>query len=148
MKRFYELYPNAENLPQPVADSSVSNLPQAVADSEQLVFCIPWGHNRTIIDKCRDNPAKALFFVKETIENNWSRAVLLNFLDTDLYERKGKAITNFSKVLPAVQSDLAQEMTNLSFYVLCFELYTLTSHHYTKHHANDEMSHVELCRTV
>ncbi len=111
MKRFYELYPNAKNLPQPVADSSVSNLPQAVADSEQLVFCIPWGHNRTIIDKCRDNPAKALFFVKETIENNWSRAVLLNFLDTDLYERKGKAITNFSKVLPAVQSDLAQEMT-------------------------------------
>ena len=122
MKRFYELYPNAENLPQPVADSSVSNLPQAVADSEQLVFCIPWGHNRTIIDKCRDNPAKALFFVKETIENNWSRAVLLNFLDTDLYERKGKAITNFSKVLPAVQSDLAQEMTkdpyNIDFLTL------------------------------
>lgn len=55
MKRFYELYPNAENLPQPVADSSVSNRPQAVDDSEQLVFCIPWGHNRTIIDKCRDN---------------------------------------------------------------------------------------------
>ena len=47
MKRFYELYPNAENLPQPVADSSVSNRPQAVDDSEQLVFCIPWGHNRT-----------------------------------------------------------------------------------------------------
>ena len=57
MKRFYELYPNTENLPQ------------AVADSEQLVFCIPWGHNRTIIDKCRDNQAKTLFFVKETIEN-------------------------------------------------------------------------------
>ena len=74
MKRFYELYPNAENLPQPVADSSVSNRPQAVDDSEQLVFCIPWGHNRTIIDKCRDNPVKALFFVNETIENNWSRA--------------------------------------------------------------------------
>lgn len=57
MKRFYELYPNTENRPQ------------AVDDSEQLVFCIPWGHNRTIIDKCRDNQAKALFFVKETIEN-------------------------------------------------------------------------------
>ena len=112
MKYFYELYPNAENHPQAVDNSGQpQNRPQAVDDSEQLVFCIPWGHNRTIIDKCKDNPAKALFFVKETIENNWSRAVLLNFLDTDLYERKGKAITNFSKVLPAVQSDLAQEMT-------------------------------------
>jgi len=57
MKYFYELYPNAENHPQ------------AVDDSEQLVFCIPWGHNRTIIDKCKDNPAKALFFVKETISH-------------------------------------------------------------------------------
>jgi len=45
------------------------NHPQAVDDSEQLVFCIPWGHNRTIIDKCKDNPAKALFFVKETISH-------------------------------------------------------------------------------
>ena len=51
MKRFYELYPNAENLPQPVADSSVSNRPQAVDDSEQLVFCIPWGHNRIVFSK-------------------------------------------------------------------------------------------------
>ena len=36
---------------------------------------------------------------------------LLNFLGTDLYERKGKAITNFSDTLPAEQSDLAQAMT-------------------------------------
>nr|MCR5789992.1 PDDEXK nuclease domain-containing protein [Lachnospiraceae bacterium] len=51
------------------------------------------------------------FYVKETLENNWSRAVLLNFLDTNLYERQGKAITNFDKVLPEVQSDLAKEIT-------------------------------------
>ena len=35
----------------------------------------------------------------------------MNFLDTDLYDRQGKAITNFDKVMPSVQSDLAQEMT-------------------------------------
>lgn len=35
----------------------------------------------------------------------------MNFLDTNLYERKGKAINNFGKILPDVQSDLAQEMT-------------------------------------
>lgn len=72
---------------------------------------IPWGHNKLIIDKCKGNKDKALFFVKKTLENNWSRAVLMNFLDTNLYEREGKAISNFNLTLPAPQSDLAQAMT-------------------------------------
>ncbi len=37
--------------------------------------------------------------------------MLLNFLDTDLYERQGKAVTNFALTLPKDQSDLAQAMT-------------------------------------
>ena len=52
-----------------------------------------------------------MFYSRKTIENNWSRAVLQNWLDTDLYERQGKAITNFAMTLPSPQSDLAQEMT-------------------------------------
>ena len=125
MKYFYELYPSAEILPllggksdkqsnrPQVGDDSdnLLNFPQVGVTSNQLIFSIPWGHNKLIIDKCKNNPDKALFFVKETLENNWSRAVLLNFLDTDLYERKGKAISNFSKALPDAQSDLALEMT-------------------------------------
>lgn len=51
-----------------------------------------------------------MFFVQKTLENSWSRNVLLNFMDTDLYEQQGKAITNFEVSLPASQSDLAQEM--------------------------------------
>ena len=54
---------------------------------------------------------EVLFYSRKTIENNWSRAVLQNWLDTDLYERQGKAITNFALTLPSPQSDLAQEMT-------------------------------------
>ena len=52
-----------------------------------------------------------MFYVHKTIENNWSRAVLLNFLSTDLYERQGKTVTNFALTLPAPQSDLAQAVT-------------------------------------
>ena len=37
--------------------------------------------------------------------------MLLNFLDSDLYERHGKAISNFSKTLPEESGDLAQEIT-------------------------------------
>ena len=63
------------------------------------------------MDKCENNVEKAIFFIKKIIENGWSRAVLLNFLDTNLYERQGKAINNFQKSLPNVQSDLAKEIT-------------------------------------
>ncbi len=72
---------------------------------------IPWGHQKLIIDKCKDDQNKALFFVHKTIENNWSRAVLLNFLETDLYDRQGKAITNFAQTLPGIQGDFAQAIT-------------------------------------
>lgn len=99
MLSFYELYPDA------------LNLPQVVGDSDSVIFKIPWGHNRLIIDKCKGDKKKALFFVKETLNNNWSRATLLNFLDTNLYDRKGKAISNFKLSLPEEKSDLAQEIT-------------------------------------
>lgn len=92
MKYFYDLYKN-------------SNRQQAVDD---CIFMIPWGHHIQIINKCKGNLDKALFFVKKTYENNWSRAVLLNFLDTNLYEREGKAITNFEKLLSDIGSDLAK----------------------------------------
>ena len=32
-------------------------------------------------------------------------------MDTDLYERSGKAITNFTSTLPSTQGELAQELT-------------------------------------
>ena len=64
-----------------------------------------------MIDRCKGDSSKALFYVHKTIENNWSRAMLLNVLDTDLYERQGKAVTNFSVTLPAPQSELAQAIT-------------------------------------
>ena len=82
-----------------------------VDDLFKEICSIPWFHQQRIISKCKGNVQKALFFVRKTTQNNWGRDVLQNFLDTDLYEREGKAITNFSKTLPALQSDLAQQVT-------------------------------------
>ena len=111
MRYFYEMYPDAVICPQ-VEDELITdaNRPQ-VGDDLQIIFRIPWGHNKIILDKCKGNSAKALFYIRKTIENNWSRDVLLNFLGTNLYERQGKAITNFSNTLPIEQSDLAQAIT-------------------------------------
>ncbi len=80
---------------------------------QQLVAqlaCVPWGHHCCIIDKCKDTN-EALFYIQQTIENNWSRAVLLNMLDLKLFERQGKALNNFSAVLPKEGKDLANQIT-------------------------------------
>lgn len=107
MQYFYELYCSPQ-----LEDLNTNECSPQLGDSHKIgIFSIPWGHNKLIIDKCKHDINKALFYVEKTLENNWSRAVLLNFLDTDLYERQGKAITNFSQTLPAVESDLAQAIT-------------------------------------
>ena len=75
---------------------------------QQLVALIPWGHNIRIISKAT-NLDEAKFYINETIENNWSRAVLDFQIKSGLYHRKGKAITNFSTALPQPNSDLANQ---------------------------------------
>ena len=122
-KKFYLLYRQyftivpqvaaqleSKELPQPAAQSS-EIVPQLVEQLEEMLFSIPWGHHRCLMDRYGKQPAKALFYVRKTMEEGWSRAMLLNFMDTGLYERQGKALTNFSRTLPPETSDLAQEIT-------------------------------------
>lgn len=124
-KKFYLLYSQClkvvpqpvgllgdEKVPQPVAQVHSSEVvPQTVEQLEEMLFSIPWGYHRYLMDRYGTEPAKALFYVRKTMEEGWSRDVLLNFMDTDLYEREGKALTNFTRTLPDETSDLAQELT-------------------------------------
>ena len=112
MTRFYELFPvDGQILPQVGAEMQKTTLPEIMPQVGDELFGVPWGHLKLIIDKCRQDKEQAFFYVRETLKNNWSRAVLQNWLETDLYERQGKAISNFRATLPAPQSDLAQEIT-------------------------------------
>lgn len=70
---------------------------------------IPWGHNIAILYKCKAMD-EALFYVQNTIAHNWSRSVLVHQIESGLYKRSGKAVTNFFATLPAPQSDLAHQM--------------------------------------
>lgn len=91
------------------------------AIAQQLVSQIPWGHNLVILNKIK-NPQEALFYVEKTIQNNWSRSVLTHQMESGLYSREGKAITNFQATLPLPQSDLAKQTLkdpyNFDFLVL------------------------------
>ncbi len=75
----------------------------------ELLTGIPWGHHTTILRKIKNVP-EAIFYIGKTIENNWSRSVLEYQIETNLFQRQGKAITNFKNSLPAVQSDLANAL--------------------------------------
>lgn len=132
MRYFYEMFPDVAIIrPQLVdkIDESTMGLAEVETDftiCPQLVdemadglvkslgvdiFAIPWGHYRYLIDKYKESPSTVLFYVRKTIENGWSRDMLLNMLSTNLHLREGAALTNFQNTLPSPDSDLAQEMT-------------------------------------
>jgi predicted nuclease of restriction endonuclease-like (RecB) superfamily len=104
-----ELTVDADNAIRPQAEGELSThiLPQEI----KAIFRVPWGHHKLILDKVKGDVNKALFYINQTIENGWSRSLLLNWIDTGMYERVGKSLTNFSVTIPNPSSDLAQELT-------------------------------------
>lgn len=76
---------------------------------EQLVPKIPWGHHILILKKVK-TIQQAEFYITQTIQNNWSRAVLEMQIESNLFGRQGKAINNFKTTLPAIDSDLANAL--------------------------------------
>jgi predicted nuclease of restriction endonuclease-like (RecB) superfamily len=126
MRAFYLAYaPSSGHPSQAVAELGARNSAQAVpkmkrnisaqpvpklpaTDPPPEVAAIPWGHNVLLLFKL-SNYAERLWYAEQTIAHGWSRAVLTVQIETDLYRRQGKAVTNFAKTLPALQSDLAQQ---------------------------------------
>ena len=102
---YKDVFPFATQLVPQMEDSSKTAQPVP-----QSFFSIPWGHHILIMQRCKDMNM-ALFYIQQTIENNWSRTVLDWQIDSNLYERQGKAISNFKRTLPTPQSDLAQQIT-------------------------------------
>lgn len=76
---------------------------------QQVVAQTPWGHNVRILDYLKD-PAQREWYLRQTIENGWSRNVLVHQIESRLFRRQGKALTNFKRTLPSPQSELAQQV--------------------------------------
>ena len=73
-----------------------------------LLHQLPWFHNCILLDKL-SSQYERLWYIRQTIEYGWSRNILIAQIDSDLYHRQGKALTNFKQTLPPEQSDLAQQ---------------------------------------
>ena len=118
MKQWYLFYSEADTkLQQPVAELESQKLQQPVAEFLQQPIreiptsfaLVPWGHHIAIISQC-ESLNEALFYIGKTIEQGLSRAALVNCIKAHLYEHQGKILNNFTEHLPALQSQLVQEV--------------------------------------
>jgi predicted nuclease of restriction endonuclease-like (RecB) superfamily len=111
MKQFYEFFQQIEletpEFVHPVGGqlNNENNLPEIV---EKYCLNVPWRHIVLILQKLKTKE-ETLFYLSQTIENNWSRNILNIQIENNLYQRKGKAITNFPNTLPLPQADLLNE---------------------------------------
>lgn len=78
---------------------------------QQVAAQIPWFHNCILIDRIKDNDERNWYILK-TIQNGWSRNVLVHQIESELYQRQFliDKTTNFDVTLPIPQSELAQQM--------------------------------------
>lgn len=113
---------------------------QAYPNVARMLFSVPWGHHAVIMDKFKSDQGAALFYVHQTVQNGWSRAVLMHFIDTQLHLRQGKAVSNFAVALPEPASDLAQEVTKDPY---CFDFIALTPTYREKELKDAMMTHIE-----
>ena len=96
---------NSLKLQQVGAEIGVDQkLHQAGAEIEfpAIFGFVPWRHHVEIVTKCK------------TIEESWSRSILVDCIKANLYQSSGNALTNFAEKLPAIQGKLAQEIVKVS----------------------------------
>lgn len=125
MLAFYRAYGDqAAILRQPLGQlESREKVPQAAAQLEQrrkvpqpaaqlpdsLLWSVPWFHHILLIEKVKDVDARA-WYMQQTLANGWSRNVLLTMIQSQAHCRQGQSLSNFERLLPSPQSDLARQL--------------------------------------
>lgn len=117
MRAFAEAYPEFSIVQPTLAQLQIADN-QNNTIVQQVVAQLTWSHNIVLLDKVKKLEER-VFYAQKTIENNWSKNVLILQIENKLFERQGKAITNFPQTLPLPQADLAKEMLK-NPYVLDF----------------------------
>ena len=97
-----------EPVQQPAALKADLSVQQAVRLNWDMLG-VPWGHHMLVLDKSK-SLEEAQFYLRQTIEHNWSRAILTLQIEQNLFARQGKAITNFKSTLPEQQALMATQI--------------------------------------
>lgn len=127
IRKWYLFYNQDNVISQQAVDQLPSKKSQQAVDINipAQLASIPWGHHIQILSKC-SSLNEALFYIQKTIENNWSRNVLVHQIESGLNKRYNNEVNNFQLTLPTPQSDLANQ-TLKNTYV--FDFLTLTENY-------------------
>lgn len=125
MKAFFDAYAKSRT-----AVRQIENLP---------IFSIPWGHNVILLEKIKGIEER-LWYTQKAIENGWSRSMLESWIESDLYSRQGKAITNFQAKLPKPYSDLAHQSLKDPY---LFDFLTLHEEHAEQEMEQGLIDHIQ-----
>ena len=102
MAKFAKMFPDFEFVQTPSAQIA-EIVPVPLAQ-------ITWYHNRALLDKVKD-PEIYRWYAAQTIENGWTRNVLVHQIEYGLYERQAIATktSNYDKRLPSPLNELAKQ---------------------------------------
>lgn len=109
MREFVVAYPRFTILQRSVAKLDNNTKTQPFTILQQSVAKLPWSHNCTLLDKLKQ-PEERLFYAQKTIQNGWTRAILINQIESELHKRQGMLTSNFATALPAYESELAMQL--------------------------------------
>ena len=130
MKKWFLFYTNQEFIGklqrgigeiQSSVDQRHLKLQRAVAELDETISTnqgdefplpfalVPWGQHIEIITRSK-SIEEALFYIQQVIDKGLSRSALINCIKSNLYERQGNIVNNFTDHLPALQSKLVQEV--------------------------------------
>lgn len=76
---------------------------------QEVLAQITWYHNIALLEKVAEPPVR-LWYARKGLEEGWSRNILAMQIESSLYERQGRAITNFPSTLPPSDSDMAAQI--------------------------------------
>ena len=102
MRTFAEAYPDFPIVQVPLAQLNNDDNFVQVSLAQ-----ITWYHHISLLTKVKDTNQRA-FYIAKTAENQWNRDIMLLQIESDLYNRSGKALNNFNNTLPVAQSDMAK----------------------------------------
>jgi predicted nuclease of restriction endonuclease-like (RecB) superfamily len=106
---------------------------------QEVLAQITWYHHITLLEKVKDEQER-LWYIQQAIAQGWSRNVLVMQIETHLYYRRGKALTNFQTTLPALQSDLAQSVLNDPY---IFDFITTSEETQERHIQQALLAHIQ-----
>lgn len=112
MRRWYNFYYQQITIGHQAADQLALEISHQVGDLLEMpksFGLIPWRHHVEIFTKAK-TLAEAVFYIDKVIEGNWSRRILEDNIEHNLYHNLGNAITNFADKLPVPQGQLAQDI--------------------------------------